>query len=601
MLGNKNLQMLVLVILIVLLAASLISCGPSGKGVVPTEPAPTERVAVGEQETPAPVEPTPVEEVEAEKETSVVIVIPEDPPSFNASIADTGYDALVMELTMLGLTDVDPEGNVFPELAAELPTVENGGVVIDEENWTMDVTWQMRQDVYWSDDKPVTADDVLFTYEAITNPETGLWVPGIDYVDGVEKVDDYTFVIHYNYVYPGYLVQFGGEQLVVWPAHYCDAEQGFVAWDCGRQPLSDGPYLLEAWEVGDHMAFVRNPTYFEPGKPYVDRIIVRIVPDASVRKTMLVQGDADVYMWATEAIVDDLKDEPDARVSVSSTGRWVMRLFPNLAARGSLDPAENPHPILSDVRVRQAMRMAIDVDTISQEIFYGYSSPVWTEFFRSPYACDIPRPEYDPEGAIALVEEAGWTDQDEDGVRECHGCLNAEEGTLMQMEFMTYAEYGEPLELTQQLIAEMLGQVGIKLQLTVLEGSVLWADYESGGIEQRGEFDLNMWDDGYSGVDPTDFLWELYYSAASEPDDGWNVGRWKNEEFDALLDEAYTLDEGYRQELFCQMAELLDKEIPEILLFSTMNADAYSARLEGVQTTVNDVVTWNVADWQLVE
>jgi len=278
-----------------------------------------------------------------------------------------------------------------------------------------------------------------------------------------------------------------------------------------------------------------------------------------------------------------------------------MRLFPNLAARGSLDPAENPHPILSDVRVRQAMRMAIDVDTISQEIFYGYSSPVWTEFFRSPYACDIPRPEYDPEGAIALVEEAGWTDQDEDGVRECHGCLNAEEGTLMQMEFMTYAEYGEPLELTQQLIAEMLGQVGIKLQLTVLEGSVLWADYESGGIEQRGEFDLNMWDDGYSGVDPTDFLWELYYSAASEPDDGWNVGRWKNEEFDALLDEAYTLDEGYRQELFCQMAELLDKEIPEILLFSTMNADAYSARLEGVQTTVNDVVTWNVADWQLVE
>jgi peptide/nickel transport system substrate-binding protein len=308
--GNRSLKALRLVICVVFLVTGLVSCGPAGKGVVPTESAPVATVAVAEPETPVPAEPTPVEEVEAEQETSVVIVIPEDPPNFNAAISDTGYDALVMELAMLGLTDIDPEGNVFPELAADLPTPENGGVVIDEENWTMDVTWEMRQDVYWSDGKPVTADDVVFTYEAIVDPETGLWVPGIDYVDGVEKVDDYTFVVHYNYVYPGYLTQFGGEQLVLWPAHYCDAEQGFVAWDCGLEPLSDGPYILEAWEAGDHMAFARNPTYFEQGKPDVDRIIVRIVPEASVRKTMLVQGDADVYMWATEAIADELKGEP---------------------------------------------------------------------------------------------------------------------------------------------------------------------------------------------------------------------------------------------------------------------------------------------------
>jgi peptide/nickel transport system substrate-binding protein len=84
-------------------------------------------------------------------EEGIVVVIPEDPPSFNPAITDAGYDSLVMELVMLGLADLDANGNPFPELASELPTEENGGVVIDEENGTMDVTWNLRTDVKWSD------------------------------------------------------------------------------------------------------------------------------------------------------------------------------------------------------------------------------------------------------------------------------------------------------------------------------------------------------------------------------------------------------------------------------------------------------------------
>jgi peptide/nickel transport system substrate-binding protein len=621
MLGDKSLKALGLVLVSILLFTSVMSCGPTAQPTAPPEPtavpvaateAPEATTPLGATATRAPEptkEPEPTQAPEptapqaAAAETSIVIAIPEDPPNFNASVADTGYDALVMELVLLGLADIDPEGNVFPELAAELPTVENGGVVIDEDAWSMDVTWKLRDDVTWADGKPVTADDVIFTYEAIVNPETGLWVPGIDYVDSVEKIDDYSFVIHYNSVYPGYLTQFGGEQLVIWPAHYCNAEEGFTAWDCAREPLSDGPYILKDWQMGDHMTFVRNPNYFdaERGKPGIDQIVVRIVPDPSVAKTMLIQGDADVYMWAPEPMIDDLKDVPSVKVSISPTSRWVMRLFPNEAAKGSIDPVANPHPILSDVRVRRAIRMAIDVDTISEQIFHGYGVPVWTEFFRPPYVCDIPRPAYDPEGAAKLLEEAGWIDQDGDGVRECHGCLNAKEGDLMSMEFMTYAEYGEALELAQQLMGEMLGKIGMKLDLSVVEGSVMWADYQSGGIEQQGNFDLNLWDDGYAGVDPTDFLWELYHSEAAQPDSGWNVVRWINPDFDALLDEAYTLDEESRQDVFCQMAQLLEEQLPVILLFSTTNADAYSARIEGVQSTVNDIVTWNVADWKIVE
>lgn len=532
---------------------------------------------------------------------TIVIVIPEDPPSFNPAIADAGYDYLVMELVMLGLADMDPQGNVFPELAAELPTIENGGVVIDEENWTMSATWKLRQDVKWSDGTPLTADDVIFTYEAIVDPETGGWVPGIDYVDSMEKVDDYTFTVYFNTIYPGYLLLFGGEQAVIWPAHYCDATQGFASWDCGRQPLSSGPYVLQEWVNGDHMTFVRNENYFEPGKPAIETIVVRIVPDESVRKTMLINGDADLDMWTTEAVIADLQGEPNVVVEPSQTNRWVMRIFFNLAAKGTTDPEATPHPILSDVRVRRAIRMAIDVDTISEEFFLGFAQPVWTEFFREPYQCDIPRPEFDPEGAKALLESAGWTDTDGDGIRECHGCETAEEGYVMEMEFITYSDYGEPLNLTQQFIAEEMLAIGIKLNLSSVEGTVLWAYSTDGGIEQSGNFDMDIWDDGYSGIDPNDYLWSYYYSEAATPDTGYNYGRWINADFDALMDEAYTLDEEYRKELFCQMAEILEDELPEAPLFTTVNADAHSVRLQGVQSSTNDIVTWNVADWTIAE
>ena len=171
----------------------------------------------------------------------------------------------------------------------------------------------------------------------------------------------------------------------------------------------------------------------------------------------------------------------------------------------------------------------------------------------------------------------------------------------MSMELAIYAEYGEELELTQQMIGEMLGAVGMDLELSMIEGTVLWADYESGGLEQTGDFDLNMWDDGYPGVDPTDHIWYYYHSASAEPDYGWNIGRWMNEDTDYWIDMTYVLDEDYRQEVFCELATLLDEELPQILLFTAFDAGAYSTRLQGVQATVNDSHTWNVADWQVVE
>jgi peptide/nickel transport system substrate-binding protein len=530
----------------------------------------------------------------------ITIVIPEDPPSFNPVLVDVGYDALVMEMVMLGLTDIDPNGNIFPELAQELPTVENGSVMVDEYGGTMSVTWKMRNDVQWQDGKPVTADDVLFTWEAIANPDTGAWIAGSDYIDSVDKVDDYSFTIHYNTIYPGYLTQFGGELVAIWPAHYCDATQGFLFWDCGLKPLSNGPFVLEEWVEGDHMTFKKNENFYQAGRPDIEQVILQIVPSATDRKTMMLEGTADIDMWINVNTIKELEGSDQARVSLSPTDRWVMRLFMNQAAKGTTDPAATPHPILSDVNVRQAIRMAVDVDAINAQVFYGLAKPVWTEFFRPPYQCEVPRPTFDPEAARALLEESGWTDSDGDGIRECNGCsTSAPGGYKMEMEFNTYAEYGEPLKHTQQLIAEMLKNIGIQMNQSVVEGSQLWDLSDSGGLEQSGKFDIDLWDDGYAGVDPTDYVWEAYSISASKPDLGQNIARWQNEVVDALIDETYTLDEQTRLETFCAIGDFIYEEVPTIYLFTVPNADAYSARIDGVQSSVNDLVTWNIADWKL--
>ena len=91
-------------------------------------------------------------------------------------------------------------------------------------------------------------------------------------------------------MFPYYALQFGGEDFFVYPEHYCDAEAGFYEWNCDDQPLSSGPYILEEWVADDHLTFVRNPNYFEEGKPSIDEVIVQIVPEETVKQAMMLEG-----------------------------------------------------------------------------------------------------------------------------------------------------------------------------------------------------------------------------------------------------------------------------------------------------------------------
>jgi peptide/nickel transport system substrate-binding protein len=581
-----------LLVTILLVTAFMVGCAP------PQETLPEQPVEEVE-EPPAEEEADEPAAEETAVETSIVILVPDNPVAFNGLNTDTGYEQAMGELIMSALTDVDPDGNVFPEIAVEVPTIENGGVVFDEDTWSMTVTWQIRDDVFWSDGEQLTVDDLIFTWDVIVEEA---WTPAVDYVEYLEKVDDFTVIAHFyeGWIFPDYALMFGGEDFFIYPEHYCDAEQGFYEWDCESEPLSSGPYVLEEWVADDHLTFVRNPYYYEEGKPYIDQVIVQIVPEEAVERTLMLEGDADIHYWPGETVGEEYRTEDNGVNWIKSpTERWVMRLIPNLTMPGD---ETQPHPFLSDVLVRRALRMSVDVDTILEEVFLGHGEPVWTEFFRPPYdVCDVPRPAYDIEGAAALLEEAGWTDTDGDGIRECHGCANAAEGTVMSMEFAIYAEYGESLELAQQLMAEAWKSIGIDTELQIIEGAIMWAPAEDGGTELAGNFELDMWDDGYPGLDPTDNLIWTYYLSDNLEDEGFNVGRYVNEDIDAWIDELYTLDEEYRQEVFCEIAAILEDELPQILLWSALESHGVSERLNEVQPSANDPLTWNVADWTITE
>jgi peptide/nickel transport system substrate-binding protein len=599
----KKRKLWLLTAVMIIAALSLFACTPA-ETLVPTE-APPEEVAPTEAPPPEvePTEAPPPEEEPTEppppaEKTSITILIPDNPAEFHGYNVGSGYEEAMGEMVMLSLAEVDPDGNPFPELATEIPTIENGGVVMDEETWVMTVTWHLREDVFWADGEQVTADDVIFTWDAMQAAE--IWSAATDATESIEQIDDFTILVTYAYPNPEYAFHFGGEDFFVFAEHYCDAEQGFYEWDCNRQPLSSGPYILEEFVADDHLTFVRNENYYEEGKPYIDEVIVRVVPEESVKRAIMDEGDADLHYWPAENNAISYQEEGNGtKWAVSPTERWVMKLFPNTKARGD---EETPHPFLADKRVRQALRMSVDVDTIIEDIFLGFGEPVWTEFFRPPFnSCGIPRPEFDLEGAAALLKEAGWEDTDGDGVNECHGCEYAEEGDLMTMEFVIYAEYGETLELAHQFIAEAWSSIGLQTDLQIIEGTILWAQPEEGGTELSGNFEIDMWDSGYAGINPDGYVWDYYYYME---DTQWNLANWtgeKAEEVGALIDEMYTIDEDYRLEVFCDIAWILEEELPAIELFSTLEQHGLSERLQGVLPTAFDIITWNVADWTVTE
>ncbi len=546
--------------------------------------------------TPLPTATLPPLALSVDVEDDAVIVpIPIEPPSFNAYLNDTGYESLMGELVYGALAEIGPDGNYYPELAVDLPTLANGGLSPDG----LTVTWNLRPGLKWSDGEPFTSADVYFTWQALR--DSGIWAPGFDLIEDIEIPDKQTAIVKYSQFYPNYLLQFGGNGTGVLPAHHCEATEQMLLWDCNFEPVSTGPFMLAQWIPGVRLIFEPNPNYFIPERPLAPQLIFEIQTNADLRQRSLTRGNTHLDIWPTEDAANRMIDSGTVTVFRTDPARYVLRLVLNLSSPA--DPTQ-PHPILGNLQVRQAIHHAIDIGYLNDDTFHNRGKPVETELYQ--LGCDIPPPlNYNPGLAAALLDDAGWVLEPEEQVRTCKGCATAQDGTPLILKSYTYVEFGTEMERAHQLIEGMLSEIGIKLEREIVEGSKLWGKWENNGLELRGNFDINLWDDGYYGVDPTIYMAD-YFDPRSIPHRdnplaGLNTSRYRNPALADIFDALYTpLPNNRRRALLCELAITLDQDLPHIPLLAFPDIYGISLDLQGVAPHIYDTITWNAGDWVLV-
>ena len=498
-----------------------------------------------------------------------------------------------------GLVHISPDGEYYAVLAKEVPSLDNGG--ISEDGLT--ITYNLRDDILWSDGEPFTCEDVLFTWEVVTHPESGaVSASNFASIESVTCEDDYTAVVQYSEFFAPFLVNFDS----ILPKHATGEPANMTEWDYNWNMVGTGPFVMEEWIPGDRMVLAPNENYRDyPEKPIVDRVILRFIESREVGKALITSGEIHGLWDLTEADIPDFQDNPDITIHAqpsSGTERFVFNLA-DPALDATDDPLNNPHPILGDLRVRQAIQFGIDKQYIVDELLYGATTVGVSELSLGWAKCDIPVSVYDPDQAIALLEEAGWTDEDGDGVRECHGCMYAEEGTPLSMKYQTTS--GNQLrEESQQLIIAMMNDIGVELNIENVPSSELFGSWDSNAFRKHGDFDVLMYTTNDT-IDPHSQMFGYFHSSSMPTEAnggaGFNYSRWINETSDAAIEAAAASpDLAERKAQYQISCEQIDAELPHLYLYDRADIDLTRSNFKNYQiNSWFNVRSWNAEEWDL--
>lgn len=529
----------------------------------------------------------------ANAQGTATVLLPEDLTTMNPYTTTALITMQVVPAVLEPLVGVDPDGAYYPVLAREVPTVANGGVSEDGRT----ITWRLRDGVTWSDGTPFTADDVVFTAEAAATGTDTVRAGAFEAVSSIEAVDDLTVVVRYEAYNSSYLDQF---QWGILPRHATGDPSAMGTWEFNRAPVGTGPFRLAEWRTGDRIVLERNPQARESATPRLDRLVFLVVPSEETRAAMMQRGDADVMLWPGS----NLRDVWDATPGVTldtAPEIWIMRMFLNLGERGNPVEGQAPHPILGDLRVRQALAYGIDYDLIIDDLALGRVLRATSPFQLGWYACDVDGYAYDPERAAALLDEAGWV-LGSDGVRVAQGAANAPDGTRLSLEMVGYSGF-RLLEQTMLVLQDLYRDLGVEVNVRTVEQSVLFGGWSDRAARKIGDYDILVYDTG-TGINPQLHVFDLLHSSRIPREEnegaGGNYARWSNATADALLESAGTSpDLGERRAAYCEVAELVNEEVPQIFLYQFAGGNAYATRLKGFRTSTWAGLVWNAAEWHL--
>jgi peptide/nickel transport system substrate-binding protein len=571
--------------LFALLAALTLVLSACGGGVAATEPPAAESPAT----EPAVSTEPPV--AEGESGGTVVFVISEEPAGLNRYLASAAIVRQVSDATLIGLTEPNEKGEYMARLAADLPT-------ISEDLKT--VTWTLREGLKWSDGEAITSDDIRFTWEVISNPGSGAFseTGGFELIESMDTPDDLTAIVHYTEPYTGYLGQFAAGLL---PRHATGKPEEMTTWEWNMKPVTAGPFVVTDWRSGESITMEPNPNYYEEGKPYLDKLIFRVAPEPAAQTALMISGEGQVHLWPGEDKVDYDAATNGKAVQVLVPGTWNMAIDFNQSMPGDGDPAASaPHPILGDIRVRQAISHAIDYDSLINDVLNGQVKSSTNPFAYGWYQCDIPRMyNYDVEKAKQLLTEAGWV-EGPDGIRVAQGAQYAEDDTRLSLELQGYQGF-EPLERVEQFIAENLKAIGVEANIINYDYSIIFGSFADGSPMKVGDYDMLIYDRQY-GLEPQGTVINDYLSTSipsADNPDGDNHYRWVNPKADEAIETAgSTFDQDVRREAYCELGKLIQEEAVQNYIFLFQDGYGFSTDLTGYVVSTWGSMTWDVQNWK---
>lgn len=484
----------------------------------------------------------------------------------------SGFLTDVQATVLAGLVAPDHNAQYVPVLATEVPTLDNGGIVVAADGQSMVVTYHLRDGVKWADGAPFTSADVKFTWEAIKDPNyLGPEKDGTEEIDSIETPDDLTVVIHYNKVYPGFkasLFTYG-----VLPKHALEGKDlnKDPFWDA---PFGTGPFMVTEFKRGQHVIVERNPYYFETDAngvqlPYLDRIVFQIIPNSNTQTTQLRSGEVGFAYNVPNTALPTLQNVATLNVIMAKTLAFRHLTF-NLA-----------NELLNDLAVRQAFAHAIDRTALNRALG-DYMLPIDTFVVSTfPFAAtDVPTYAYDPELAKKILADAGFK-PGRDGVLE-------RDGKRLSFSFMTQAGRAE-YETAQQVIMAQLKAVGVELTPDNKAGAALSEARRNGGFD--------VWYSGWiTPADPIDSYVSFYATGGFN-----NGGAYSNPATDeALYAAAGSLDPAVVAENMHTAQVLVATDIPMIPLFETPSIIVTTSKLEGFESNPTNQSNFRLpAGWWL--
>jgi peptide/nickel transport system substrate-binding protein len=524
-------------------------------------------------------------------------------PYLSGGTKDVDASSLILE----PLARFNEEGVMVPWLAESIPTVENGGVAED----LLSITWVLREGLLWSDGTPLTAADAVFSAEYCMHPEGGCAQRRyFNDVTSVEAIDDRTIRVSFEVPMP---VPYGpfvtGYSPIIQAAQFAEC-LGPRAPECTQAnfyPIGTGPFVVDDFRPNDVISLSANPNYREPDRPHFATVTFKGGGDAaSAGRAVMETGEMD-YAWNLQLAPDVIatmarggRGEP-----VAAFGTLVERIEVNLTDPSPDLPAdirstrEAPHPILTDIRVREALSRAIDRDLLV-EIGFGQMGLPTCNLVPAPamFASDANDDclVQDQDRARELLDEAGWV-PGADGIR-------AKDGVRLVLDYQTSTNAVR--QDFQALIQQWWREIGVEANLRNINASVFFGgDPASPDTFQRFSADVEMYANNFPGADPEQYLGAYLCGREPRPSSQWqgeNIPRFCDAEYDALhqqLSQTASIDE--RATIARELNDILMQNYVLIPLVHRGRVSAVSATLGGTLLNTWDVELWNIADWHRTE